>query len=320
MSVALDRYVSLSESLGQLAHAEARVLERAKALQRMLRGEPTDVVSRSSRLSAAHLERWLDIIRNDGLYRWLDKLEPDESRFEKARTGIAQMLLGELAEQRFEQVAEKLVGEQGYRIEDQRIGRTDTDYRLLAPDGRPLFRLNIKFHGTLFAQAREYVSLEPSDCFALATYKISAALKKQDEERLPYLFLIVSVPDFPSEAIKKAVEDDWVWLASIRGRSTEEAVVRRLAKESWVEPLRNRLTQAEFRVLSARRASNLMLGHLFERVHALRLRGFNRTFRGAEINMHLSMSTEMIGYEDLLRLLVERGPTEVSVRLDRGEI
>lgn len=63
-----------------------------------------------------------------------------------------------------------------------------------------------------------------------------------------------------------------------------------------------------------------MLSLLFDRVHALRLRGFNRTFRGAEINMHLSMSTEMIGYEELLRLLIDRGPTEVSVRLDRGEI
>jgi hypothetical protein len=63
-----------------------------------------------------------------------------------------------------------------------------------------------------------------------------------------------------------------------------------------------------------------MLKNLFQRVHALRVRGFNRTFRGAEINMHLSMSTEMIGYEELLELLIARGPTQVSVRLDRGEI
>jgi hypothetical protein len=200
------------------------------------------------------------------------------------------------------------------------VGRTDTDYRLLTPDGRALFRLNIKFHGTLFAQAKEYVDLEPSDCFALATYKISAALKKQDEEGLPYLFLIVSVPDFPSETIQRSVDDDWVWLASVRGRATEEAIVRRLANEPWVEPLRVRLSEAEFRVLSARRAHGLMLKNLFQRVHALRVRGFNRTFRGAEINMHLSMSTEMIGYEELLELLIARGPTQVSVRLDRGEI
>lgn len=320
MSAELDRFVALCESLGALGPADARTLSRSKALQRLLGGEPVEAVSTEFGMAVAHLNRWTDVLRIDGFYEWIRKAEPTESRLARARIGVAQMLLGELAEQHFENVAARLVGEQGYRIEDHRVGRTDTDYRLLTPDGRALFRLNIKFHGTLFAQAREYVNLEPKDCFALATYKISAALKKQDEEGLPYLFLIVSVPDFPSETIQRSIDAEWVWLASVTGRNIEEAVVKRLIQEPWVEPLRRRLAQAEFRVLSARRANNLMRDLLFERVHALRLRGFNRLFRGAEINMHLSMGREMIGYEDLLRQLIERGPTQVSVRLDRGEI
>lgn len=212
MSTDLDRYVTLSESLGRIGHPEARLLVRARALQRLLNGEPLESVAKDSGLAAVHFKRWLDILRNDGFYHWIDKLEPTEPRLNRARVGIAQMLLGELAEQHFEHVAARLVGEQGYRVEDQRVGRTDTDYRLLTPDGRALFRMNIKFHGTLFALAREYVGLEPEDCFALATYKISAALRKQNEERLPYLFLIVSVPDFPSETIQRSVGPDWVWL------------------------------------------------------------------------------------------------------------
>jgi hypothetical protein len=231
MSTDLERYVSLSSRLGTLGHAESRVLERAKALQRLFRDEAPEIVSKDSGIAVGHLNRWLDVLRNDGFYRWLNRDAPTEVQLAKARVGVAQMLLGELAERHFENVAARLVGEQGYRIEDQRVGRTDTDYRLLTPDGRALFRLNIKFHGTLFAQAKEYVDLEPSDCFALATYKISAALKKQDEEGLPYLFLIVSVPDFPSETIQRSVDDDWVWLASVRGRATEEAIVRRLAND-----------------------------------------------------------------------------------------
>lgn len=320
MSAELDRFVEINDSLGPLAPVDARTLFRAKSLQRLLRDEPVAAVSKESGIGVSHLNRWTDVIRIDGFYAWLKKPEPTEARLARARVGVAQMLLGELAEQHFERVAARLVGEQGYRIEDHRVGRTDTDYRLLTPDGRALFRLNIKFHGTLFALAREYVGLDPDDCFALATYKISAALKKQDDEGLPYLFLIVSVPDFPSETIQASIDAKWVWLASITGRNTEEAIVKRLLDETWVAPLRSRLAQAEFRVLSARRANNLMRELLFERVHALRLRGFNRLFRGAEINMHLSMGHEMIGYEELLRQLIERGPSQVSVRLDRGEI
>lgn len=104
------------------------------------------------------------------------------------------------------------------------------------------------------------------------------------------------------------------------GRTVEEAIVTLLSTEEWVEPIRARIGQAEFRVLSARRAYTLMRDQLFARVHALRLRGFNRLFRGAEINMHLSLSQEMIAYRDLLTLLAERGPVEVALRLDRGEI
>lgn len=73
-------------------------------------------------------------------------------------------------------------------------------------------------------------------------------------------------------------------------------------------------------MISARRAYGLLRDLLFDRVHALRLRGFNQLFRGAEINMHLSLSKEMIAYPDFLALLSDRGALDMAVRLDRGEI
>lgn len=298
----------------------APMLPRARAVLRIFEGEAVDDVARTTRIAKRFLETWSEALQSEGLYSWLGKLEPDDSRLKRAREGIAQILLGLLAERHFESLAVAMIGDRGYRIEDQRVGRTDTDYRLIDPDNRPLFRLNIKFHGTLFNAAKEYVNLEPADCFALATYKISAALKRQQDEALPYLFLIISVPDVPRETIELSISDDWAWLAAISGRNVEEAIVRLLSVGAWVEPIRTRIAQAEFRVLSARRANNLLRELLFERVHALRLRGFNRLFRGAEINMHLSLSTEMIGYAELLELLADRGPVEVALRLDRGEI
>jgi hypothetical protein len=36
--------------------------------------------------------------------------------------------------------------------------------------------------------------------------------------------------------------------------------------------------------------------------------------------MHLSLSKEMIGYAEFLRLLADRGALDVALRLDRGEI
>lgn len=298
----------------------APMLPRARAVLRIFEGERVEDVARDTRVAKRFLQTWSEAVQADGLYSWLGKPDPDDLRLKRAREGIAQILLGLLAERHFESLAVAMIGDRGYRIEDQRVGRTDTDYRLIDPDDRPLFRMNIKFHGTLFNAAREYVNLAPADCFALATYKISAALKRQQDEALPYLFLIISVPDFPRDAIELSISDDWAWLAAISGRNVEEAIVRLLSSDPWVEPIRTRIAQAEFRVLSARRANNLLRQLLFERVHALRLRGFNRLFRGAEINMHLSLSTEMIGYAELLELLANRGPVEVSLRLDRGEI
>ena len=63
-----------------------------------------------------------------------------------------------------------------------------------------------------------------------------------------------------------------------------------------------------------------MLDRLFTRVHALRIPSFNRVFRNAEIDMHLSLSEEMIGFDEFLRTLAKRGSLELAVRLDRGEI
>ena len=94
----------------------------------------------------------------------------------------------------------------------------------------------------------------------------------------------------------------------------------RLTREPWASTIRKRIHKSEFRVISARRAYGLLRDLLFERVHALRLRGFNQLFRGAEINMHLSLSREMIGYADFLQMLALRGALDTAVRLDRGEI
>lgn len=315
----LGRFVLLMSELFGDSNSP-KELTRARALQRLDAAETIDVVAQHSGIGRRFLLSWLEVLQVEGLAHWLGKKPPDATRMKRARSGIAQMLLGQLAEEHFEALSTDVLGAQGFRVEDQRVGRTDTDYRLLDPDNRPVCRLNIKFHGTLFKQAVEYVGLEPQDCFALATYKIHGALQRQQDERLPFVFLIIGVPDFPRELIEQNVSDDWAWLASLSGRAVEESIAKRLTQEPWASSVRERIHQSEFRVISARRAYGLLRDLLFERVHALRLRGFNQLFRGAEINMHLSLSREMIGYADFLRILAQRGALETALRLDRGEI
>jgi hypothetical protein len=283
-------------------------------------GESIDSVAADLGLARRYLLVWSEAIDSEGLSGWLGKPLPTPERIARARAGLAQMLVGTIAEEHFERTSKQIVGKQGYRIHDERVGRTDTDYRLLAGDGHAICRFNVKFHGTAFARSMEWVQLEPADCFALATYKIDAALKKQDAEHLPFVFLIVSVLNVPRSTVQENLSDDWAWLAALSNRAVEEAIVAHIAGEPWVESIRQRVREAEFRVISARRAYTLMRDKLFERVHALRIRNFNRVFRNAEIDMHFSLSKEMVGFSEFLRLLADRGPLELAVRLDRGEI
>jgi len=317
---ALARFIVVGKTLYADTTDYPPLLRRAAAVQRVLAGESLPTVAADTNLSLYHLDKWVEAIGEAGLYDWLGKKQPTTERLSRARSGVAQIFLGTLAERRFESVAAQLLTDQSYRIKDDRGRRSDTDYQLVDAGGLAVCRLNVKYHGTLFRESKEYVGLEPVDCFALATYKINGALRRQEDERLPYVFLIISVPEIPRRAIEQSISDDLVWLASVSDRATEEAIVKTLVDQPWAQPVKAQIVNSEFRVLSARKAYNLMRDKLFERVHALRLRAFNRTFRGAEINMHLSFSQEMVSFAELIGLLAATGVQGLAVRLERGEI
>jgi hypothetical protein len=128
---------------------------------------------------------------------------------------IGQLLLGELAERAFEGIYKETMGTNELILEDDRGARNETDYRVLNGQRRPVFRINIKFYGTLFRNARTLVGLEPEDCFALATYKIYQGLQKHESERLPYVFVIVGVPGLTGAGVGAAVPEDLVHMVSL---------------------------------------------------------------------------------------------------------
>ncbi len=254
----------------------------------------------------------------------------DEARLNKRRRGLGQLLLAALAEHTFERLYRRTLGSEELHLEDQRTGYTETDYRVLNGSRRPVFRLNIKFHGTLFQNAKQMVGLEPEDCFALATYKVWQGTLRQEEEALPYVFAIVSVPGLTADIVGAAVPARLVHLAafaysarSAGKRHVEDAIVRHLILNRQPDEIAksiaghaSRIEAAEWRVISARKADKLLREFLFERVFAVRQRSFAQT----QVNMHFSLSGDLTPLTDLLGLWRERGPQGLASILERGVV
>ena len=244
------------------------------------------------------------------------------------------MLLGTLAERCFETSYRNIVQTDELRLDDDRSGRTDTDYRVFNGQDRPVFRINIKFHGSPFRKAVELVDLTPDDCFALATYKIHSATKKQEEEFLPYLFVIVSVPGLTGDSAGDVVPENLAHLTALymgsslpRKRDFEDLVVRHMADtpqeasaSAAIARIRERIDRAPWRVISARRANQLLHDLLFQRVYAVRVRGFASNYGRAEVDMHFSISNDLTSLDEMLELLRDHGLQGLTTRFERGEL
>ncbi len=255
----------------------------------------------------------------------------DEKPMTKARRSLGRMLLGDLAEREFERLYRRTLGaDELLQLQDARRARTETDYHVINGDGKPVFRLNIKFHGTLFERAKADVGLDPEDCFALGTYKIYQGITKQVEERRPYVFVVVSVPGLTADVAGAAIPDAFVHLSSFvfesrmsGKRDLEDAIVRTVidqqepeAAGGAVDDFARRIEHAEWRVISARKADRLLRQLLFERVFAVRQRTSPRT----QVNMHLSLSDDLTPFVEFARLRKERGLHGLAVILEAGDI
>jgi hypothetical protein len=252
-----------------------------------------------------------------------------EAEIERKKGIIGQLLLGRAAEIAFEEIYKKDVGTTEFRLDDHRRSRTDTDYRMLNGSGRPVWRINIKFFGSLFRKSMEYVGLEPEDCFPLATYKIHAALQKQDVEHLAYLFLVVNVPDLTAKSIgddfsKKEISTLLDLLVSpISGkRDIEDRFADLLVRKQHpvFQRALERIRRASWYVLSARRADRLLRSMLFDRVYAVRVPGFARLFGKAELDMHFSLKRDLHELHGFLSELRAGGLQRASSMLERGDI
>ena len=306
-----------------------------QALDRLRQGEPVREVARAIHSTPKHLQALAEtpdaVTEIFGI--GLTEAAAGE-QMAKARAGLGQMLLGDIAERAFEQIYKTTMGTTELQLEDYRESRNETDYRVLNGKGLPVFRINIKFHGTRFRNATDLVKLDPADCFALATYKIYQALQKQEQEVLPYIFAIVGVAGLTGALVGEAFPEDLVHLNSLVLGSTisgkrdiEDRTVTHVLDDPQPDSARasidefgRRIREAEWRIISARKADNLLREKLFDRVYAVRVRAFARNYRNAELDMHFSLKEDLTPLEDFLNLLKTRGLHGLTAHLERGLI
>lgn len=306
---------------------------RLQAVNRLKAGESSREIARSIRSTSKSVETLsaaIDPVATVFHFDLAAAAAPE--RMSKARAILGQMLLGAIAERAFEDIYKATMGTSELRLEDFRGSRNETDYRVLNGKEIPVFRINIKFHGTQFRNAATLVGLDPTDCFALATYKIHQALLKQDKEVLPYIFAIVGVANLTGALVGEAFPEDLVHLNSLilgsemsGKRGVEDQIVLHLldhlqpaTDRAAVEDFSRRIREAEWRVISARKADDLLRTKLFERVYAVRVRAFARNYRNAELDMHFSLKDDLTRLEDFLDLLKTRGLHGLTAHLERG--
>jgi hypothetical protein len=255
-----------------------------------------------------------------------DKLT-DKGR-EKTKQIIGQLILGRCAELAFEDIYKKEMATEELDLVDTREGGTDTDYRLYNGAGKAIYRINIKFHGSYFRKAKDLVGLKPEDCFPLATYKILAALQKQEKEHLPYIFVIVGVRHLVASSVAEPIEASAINILNYlraskkltRKRKIEDRFVDYLVREKHpvISENYHKIRSADWHIISARRAEKLLREHLFERVYALRVRSFTQSYRGAEVDMHFSISHDLTTLSDFLHTIRTDNLYKVTAMLSDG--
>lgn len=273
------------------------------------------------------------VTRLEDLYRAVATRNERAERGANRRNAFAGLVVGAIAEEEFQARYRDAMAGQEFEFEDQIAAATETDVLVKNGYGRPAFRINIKAHGTRFEQAQKFVGMDPADTFALATYKIRDALRRSQEEMLPFLFAIVSSEALAATVIGnrlpaelREILDISTLYKGVQGqRAIENALVQYVLTSTagetseMVNELRHAVRSAEWRVISAQKAFDLMTKHLWDRVPAVSKRNFSGNAQ-SQPNMHFSLSQDMIGLDDLLERLADHGIQHVATKIAFREI
>ena len=133
---------------------------------------------------------------------------------------------------------------------------------------------------------------------------------------ISYIFVVVGVPNLTAASIEHMLSDRDVQIVALiskapnisRKRDVQDRLVERIVVERSTSftAVYDQIRSAGWYVLSARRADRLLRERLFDRVYALRIRGFAQQFRGAELDMHFSLGSDLVTLRPFLDVLRTR--------------
>lgn len=302
-----------------------------EGLEKVKAGTPVNEAARDVKTTPAQIKKILtsstpafDLIR-------VSPADLTDDDRKEARLILGQLLIGRAAELAFEDIyATEMKTESDFKLVNVLAGRTGTDYRVLNGKERPIYRINVKFFGSLFRDAERMVGLKPEDCFPLATYKIFSALEKQAQEDLPYFFAVSCVPNVTAVSIQGQLPADEVDIVAMvsksdrlsgHKRNMEEKVVERVvnARSQAFIDLYNSIRATDWRIISARKAHDLVRTLFEKRIYALTVRNFTRRYSNAEVDMHFSMKDDLIPVTEFWHTLTVEGQTKIAGLLTGGK-
>lgn len=323
----------------QAIYGDERLWEpmgRLKAVLLADQGKAPSEIAREIAKSEGTVREWLKAFKVQGL-KGLFPISEEEALTRRSSQIFSNLLVARLAEDLFDALTGSALHSIGMRIEDRRAEYSETDFGVVdTASKKDACLINVKVHSSQFEGAERFVGLAPTDTFALALYKILMGFKYQKEKGIPFFFVVSIRWEIVEEVMRLIRREDQrlvhlIFQTRARGKKraedalVDDFVVGFRKRSEWNTLLQDLKNTGTHVVLSAQRAMNLFLEKFETRCPALTLGQFATKFRGrrglpAEINMHFSISQEMMPLAAFLDSLQHERGKNLWVRAHRGEV
>ena len=312
-------------------------LLRLKAVRLKQKGKRTSFIAKQLGKSSSTIRKWFNDFEKEGVDKLLPPLSAYDEQTQKRRFQIfSNLLVSRLAEDLFGEMVGYVLKKMGLELKDVRDEYSEADFVALDKFNKMALFVNVKIHSSLFRQSEQFVGLKPEDTFPLAVYKILMGHKYQLDTSTPFVFIVSicwNIVDVVMHHVRPEDREPIVLVFSTRVPGKRKAedilvdnIVDRLKREGeWVSLKQTVLTQSTHVVISAKKALNLFLEKFNTRCPGLAIKQFASKFGGsrglpAEINMHLSISTEMIPLEMFLQLLEKDGLANLKKHIEEEKV
>lgn len=269
--------------------------------------------------SSLTLKRSREIVENLRDQDFENFLEP-RKRTGSAENPITKMFPAAVTERQFlDQLDALQDARSGVSYRDERFtGHTLVDFTLV--EGDVELPVNVKNAGTRFENAASLVGLDPDDCIPVPAYKAYDAIEKE-----PNLIYTICIDYSLISKIERGLltllsqEEASVWkiLSKYAGpliRDAEDRFVYSMVNRHW-EAFSRHVAIPVFRVISARKAIRI-LQTLPKRTPGIGLRAWG-TGASAEVNVHISVSTETKRWDEIHSRIEENGIIDIISAVNR---